>query len=105
MLCASTRWRMRQTGSGFTIRSLVVFLLIRCTSAEETEPTPGPSPAPPSSVTAGMVLIPAGPFMMGCNEAVDSDCDPDEKPYHQVTLRAYEIDRLEVTFGDYQKCV
>lgn len=52
-----------------------------------------------------MVNVPAGEFMMGCNDAVDSDCDSDENPYHAVTLGAYKIGKYEVTVGEYQKCV
>ena len=51
------------------------------------------------------VLIPAGKFWMGCNEAVDDDCDNDEYPYHEVYLDAYYIDRTEVTAADYAACV
>ncbi len=58
-----------------------------------------------SSATPGMVTVPAGPFWMGCNDAVDSECKPDEKPYHEVTLSAFEIDRTEVPYSEYQKCV
>jgi len=53
----------------------------------------------------GMCFIPAGLFWMGCNSTVDSDCDGDEKPYHEVTLSAYYIDKTEVTQGEYKKCV
>jgi iron(II)-dependent oxidoreductase len=52
-----------------------------------------------------MQLIPAGPFWMGCNEAIDTNCNDDEKPYHEVTLSAYYIDRYEVTVRDYKACV
>jgi Sulfatase-modifying factor enzyme 1 len=51
------------------------------------------------------VLIPAGTFWMGCNEAVDTDCYSDESPYHEVFLDAYYIDRTEVTVGAYGECV
>ena len=53
----------------------------------------------------GMALIPAGPFMMGCDESAIADCGQDEIPYHQVNLSAYFIDRNEVTVGDYAACV
>jgi formylglycine-generating enzyme required for sulfatase activity len=52
-----------------------------------------------------MVSVPAGPFIMGCNEAVDTDCRPDEKPMHEVTLGAFEIDETEVTQDQYAACV
>lgn len=51
---------------------------------------------------AEMALIPAGPFIMG------SDADnalPDSRPAHEVTLRAYRIDRYEVTNGQFAMCV
>jgi formylglycine-generating enzyme required for sulfatase activity len=51
------------------------------------------------------VLIPAGTFWMGCNEAVDTQCYSDEKPYHEVYLDAYYIDRTEVTAAAYEVCV
>jgi formylglycine-generating enzyme required for sulfatase activity len=46
---------------------------------------------------APMVLVPAGEFTMGGNEAVE------EKPVHQVSLDAYYIDKYEVTVGQYAK--
>jgi formylglycine-generating enzyme required for sulfatase activity len=52
-----------------------------------------------------MVTIPAGPFMMGCNQAVDSDCDEWEHPYHEVNVPAFEIDRFEVTVYAWRACV
>ena len=51
------------------------------------------------------VLIPAGTFWMGCNEAVDDDCGSDEYPYHEVYLDGYFIDRTEVTATSYEACV
>jgi formylglycine-generating enzyme required for sulfatase activity len=41
-----------------------------------------------------MVLIPAGPFRMGAVLDIES---VDERPVHEVELRAYCIDRFEVT--------
>jgi formylglycine-generating enzyme required for sulfatase activity len=52
-----------------------------------------------------MVLVTAGAFQMGCNEALDAACQDDEKPYHQVTLQAFKIDKTEVTQTAYQACV
>jgi len=51
------------------------------------------------------ILIPAGSFWMGCNAAVDSECAYDEKPYHEVTLSGYYIDRTEVTLDAYNACI
>lgn len=47
---------------------------------------------------APLVLIPAGPFLMGSNDGL-----PNERPEHTVTLDAYYIDQFEVTAGRYQK--
>lgn len=49
---------------------------------------------------APMVLIPAGPFLMGSNDGL-----PNERPEHHVTVDAYYIDQFEVTAGRYQKFV
>ncbi len=48
-----------------------------------------------------MLLVPAGPFTMGS----DSEGEADERPAHTVTLPAFYLDELEVTNGDYQRCV
>lgn len=55
--------------------------------------------------TSEMVLIPSGPFMMGCNEAVDKECKRDEKPYHSVDVPTFKIDKYEVTAAEYGSCV
>lgn len=52
-----------------------------------------------------VVDVPAGEFAMGCNEAVDSACDEDEKPQHTVMLSAFSIDRTEVTQAEYTACL
>jgi formylglycine-generating enzyme len=51
---------------------------------------------PPGS----MVAIPAGVFRMGSNTG-----QPDEAPEHEVTLRAFEIDRYEVTVREFRAFV
>ena len=50
---------------------------------------------------AGMVLIPAGPFVMGSNKY------PYERasPKHIVTLSSYCMDKTEVTNAQYKACV
>lgn len=45
----------------------------------------------------GMVLIPAGSFMMGSNDGND-----DEKPEHRVYVDAFYIEKSEVTVAQYQ---
>lgn len=52
-----------------------------------------------------MLYVPAGEFMMGCNVAVDKECQYDEKPYHKVDLDAFYIDKYEVTVDQYKACV
>jgi len=53
----------------------------------------------------GRVYIPAGPFSMGCNEAIDKLCDKGELPQHEVSLAGYWIDLTEATVGSYEACV
>ena len=53
-----------------------------------------------------MILIPAGPFQMGCNPANPVEtCRDDEQPLHTVDLSAYYIDKYEVTNARYKACV
>ncbi|WCJ60395.1 formylglycine-generating enzyme family protein [Fontisphaera persica] len=58
--------------------------------------------APAKSITAKdgaeMVLVPAGPFLMGSLEG-----DADERPPHRVYLKAYYIDKYEVTHEQYAR--
>ena len=56
-------------------------------------------------VPDGMALISTGPFWMGCNIAVDSQCSEGETPYHEVTLSGYFMDKMEVTVVKYGECV
>ena len=49
--------------------------------------------------------IPAGRFFMGCNEKVDDECSDNEKPGRTVSVRAFFIDRTEVTVEAYAECV
>lgn len=51
-----------------------------------------------------LIKIPAGTFMMGCAPG-DSKCYDDEKPYHEVYLDAYYIQKHEVTVAEYRECV
>jgi formylglycine-generating enzyme required for sulfatase activity len=69
------------------------------------------APAPPSGGTprqpdapSGMVLVPAGKFIMGCLRK-QRFCDKDEFPSHEVYLDGYFIDAYEVTNEDYTRCV
>ena len=49
-------------------------------------------------------LVPAGTFWMGCNAAVDNECQDNEKPQHLVDLSAYWIGVYEVTVTNYKAC-
>lgn len=52
-----------------------------------------------------MILIPAGAFLMGCNEQEDRQCSSDEQPAIKVYLKDFEIDKFEVTVDEYRHCV
>jgi formylglycine-generating enzyme required for sulfatase activity len=49
-----------------------------------------------------MIAIPATTFTMGSPPGLG---EADEQPAHPVSLSAFEIDRLEVTAGQYWQCV
>src|SRR5687768_4854222 len=59
-------------------------------------PAPATQPAPD-----GMVLIPAGTFMMGG----DDSRTPDAQPLHPVTLDAFYMDATPVTNAQFKKFV
>ena len=46
----------------------------------------------------GMVLVPAGPFTMGADQAA-----PDERPQRVIELKAFFIDKHEVTNEEFEK--
>jgi formylglycine-generating enzyme required for sulfatase activity len=48
-----------------------------------------------------MLLVPAGPFVMGA----DSGGEEDEHPAHSVTLLAFWLDKTEVTNAAWDECV
>ena len=57
------------------------------------------------AVESATLPVPGGAFTMGCNAAVDQNCEGDENPMRSVTLTAFEIDQTEVTQGRYAACV
>ena len=63
--------------------------------AGDADDASGPCPA-------GMVLMPAGTYMMGAN---DAEAEPTEQPPVPRTLAAYCIDVTEVTSSAYAACV
>jgi formylglycine-generating enzyme required for sulfatase activity len=58
-----------------------------------------------SALDDDMACIEAGPFWMGCNQALDGDCSATEFPYHEVFLDRFDIDLHEVTVAHYRACV
>ena len=53
----------------------------------------------------GMVLVPAGSFLMGSDPQKDRAAGPQELPQHQVYLDAFKIDRFEVSNIEYLRFV
>lgn len=62
--------------------------------------TPTPVPSPGTLAKVEMIAIPAGTFRMGRN-----DGDVKERPEHQVTVGAFQMDRTEVTNAEYLQFV
>ena len=56
----------------------------------------------PPKVPEGMVLIPAGEFQMGSN---DAEADASEKPVHTVYVDAFYMDVREVTNAEFKAFV
>lgn len=52
-----------------------------------------------------MILIPAGPFLMGSDKKVDRNAYLAELPQRKIYLDAYEIDKFEVTTVQFLKFV
>ena len=46
--------------------------------------------------------VPAGVFQIGCVPA-DPDCLDNERPRHEVSLRAFAMSKFEITFAEYQR--
>jgi formylglycine-generating enzyme required for sulfatase activity len=53
-----------------------------------------------AATPAGMVLVPAGPFWMGSD---DADAEEDARPRRRVWLRSFIIGRHEVTNEEYRR--
>lgn len=84
---------------------LTALLMIGCATTRQPATTVAPSPSPSSATTPGnfadtaqnqsMILIPAGAYVIG------STADADTQPVHSVSLKAFQIDRDEVTNTQY----
>jgi formylglycine-generating enzyme required for sulfatase activity len=86
---------------GWALRPLDI--LVWQLNASEITPTPVDStPIAPMPVVEEMITIPATTFTMGSPPGLG---EADEQPAHPVTLAAFELDRTEVTVGQYWQCV
>lgn len=56
-------------------------------------------------VPGGMILVPAGSFLMGSDPRKDRAAGPQEQPQHQVYLDVFKIDRFEVSNVEYLRFV
>jgi iron(II)-dependent oxidoreductase len=56
-------------------------------------------------VPGGMVLVPAGSFLMGSDPRKDRAAGPQEQPQHEVYLDLFRIDRFEVSNVEYLRFV
>ena len=64
--------------------------------------TPPVTPQPPAGPREWIPLS-GGKFMMGTNDLIDGFEGP--KPVHQVSLKAFEMSRTDVTVAQYAECV
>ena len=77
----------------------VIGILLIITTGFEDDKT-GVEEAKKPEAPEGMVLIPAGEFLMGSNNYKD-----EEKPVHKVYVDAFYMDIHEVTVGEYKTFV
>ncbi len=67
------------------------------TNSSNVNTTSSPGPVdPPTKTKADLVSIPGGTFTMGNNSGNEN-----EKPEHQVTVSAFQMDRTEVTNAEF----
>lgn len=86
---------------------IVMFLITFSCIKLKKESSPPSHYRPPASINhQAMVFVPGGRFKMGCEQAKDSFCPSgnDEK-LHEVIVDSFHIDKYEVTFKRYQKCI
>ncbi len=86
-------------------RTFAALIIIFCLLLSACAATPG---RVPEEQETAMVLIPAGPFIMGSNpddEKRGVIVGIDEQPEQTVNLPAYYIDKYEVTNAQYKKFI
>ncbi|MHB1357233.1 MAG: formylglycine-generating enzyme family protein [Anaerolineae bacterium] len=87
------------------LSALVCIICVSC-GVTNTHATPTASLPLATPMPAEMILIPAGPFQMGCStDLPTADCLSSEQPLHTVYLDAFYIDKYEVTNAQYALCV
>ena len=74
--------------------------IVGCGTDDKPYPTLPTDPPVEEKSPEGMVLIPAGHFQMGSN---DADAQNDEQPVHIVHLDAFYMDEHEVTNSEYKE--
>lgn len=62
-------------------------------------------PCPDEAAEAKPITIPAGRFVMGCDEPDRSICGESEHPSREAQLSEFEIDETEVTQAAYARCM
>jgi eukaryotic-like serine/threonine-protein kinase len=85
---------MRRDGRGAT--PIAVRTALRSVQADAGDVSPSPDAG---ACAEGTVFIPGGRFFMGSDDDL-----PPEKPAHNVTVRAFCMDRREVTTDAYRAC-
>ncbi len=99
-------WKPTWQPAGGTSTSGLTGLLDQIEPVDGDEASNGQYPV--SDDNSEMVLIPAGEFTMGCDDANHPvlGCRGDEElPLHTVRLNSYAIDKYEVTNTRYEACV
>ncbi len=97
----------------FISLSIAILLLGACSEDGKSPATNQPTPQQTSQAPEGMVLIPAGNFIMG-SDNVDASGKSEEfgfnepwflneHPQRKINLHAFYIDKYEATNGDYKK--
>lgn len=96
------RWSDFGTGDG---------LSDKCVADDSQPPDAGvdapDAPLPPDGAMVGdMIMIPAGPFYRGCNQAHE-DCSQrtNELPLKQIMISTFYVDATEVTQAQYKQCM